>query len=76
MLVTAPPGDTHRLFVVEQTGTVRIVRDGEVLPTPFLDLREKVKVTSEPGLLSIAFAPDYATSGLFYAFYNSTAGQR
>ena len=74
VLVTAPPGDTHRLFVVEQTGTVRIVRDGEVLPTPFLDLREKVKVTSEPGLLSIAFAPDYATSGLFYAFYNSTAG--
>ena len=74
VLVTAPPGDTRRLFVVEQTGTVRIVRDGEVLPAPFLDLREKVKVTSEPGLLSIAFAPDYATSGLFYAFYNSTAG--
>ena len=29
---------------------------------------------SEPGLLSIAFAPDYATSGLFYAFYNTAAG--
>ncbi len=74
VLVTAPPGDTGRIFVVEQTGTVRIVRDGEILPTPFLDLREKVEVSSEPGLLSIAFAPDYATSGLFYAFYNSTAG--
>ena len=74
VLVTAPPGDTRRLFVVEQTGTVRIVRDGEVLPAPFLDLRERVKVTSEPGLLSIAFAPDYATSGLFYAFFDSTAG--
>ena len=68
------PATRDRLFVVEQTGTVRVVRDGEVLPTPFLDLRDKVKISSEPGLLSIAFAPDYATSGLFYAFYNSTAG--
>jgi glucose/arabinose dehydrogenase len=74
VLVTAPPGDARRIFVVEQSGTIRVVRDGEILPTPFLDLRDKVKVLSEPGLLSIAFAPDYATSGLFYAFYNSTAG--
>ena len=74
VLVTAPPGDTRRLFIVEQAGTIRIVRDGELRPTPFLDIRDKVKVTSEPGLLSIAFAQDYATSGLFYAFYNTTAG--
>lgn len=74
VLVTAPPGDVRRLFVVEQTGAVRIVRDGELLPDPFLDLREEVKLSSEPGLLAIAFAPDYAKSGLFYVFYNSTAG--
>jgi glucose/arabinose dehydrogenase len=74
VLLTAPPGDTHRLFLVEQTGLVKIVRDGALLRTPFLDLRDKVKFSSEPGLLSIAFAPDYETSGLFYAFYNSTAG--
>ncbi|HLG09273.1 MAG TPA: PQQ-dependent sugar dehydrogenase [Gaiellaceae bacterium] len=74
VLVTAPPGDTRRVFVVEQAGTIRIVRDGELLSTPFLDLRDKVMLTSEPGLLSIAFAPDYAASGLFYAFYNTTAG--
>ncbi len=74
VLVTAPPGDTDRLFVVNQTGTVQVVRNGEVLPTPFLDLRDKVRFSSEPGLLSIAFAPDYATSGLFYVDYNSTAG--
>jgi len=74
VLVTAPPGDTHRLFVVEQTGGVRIVRDEVTLPRPFLDLRGEVKLSSEPGLLSIAFAPDYATSGRVYAFYNSTAG--
>ena len=69
-----PAGDTRRLFVVEQRGTVRVVREGEVLPAPFLDIRERIKPQSE-GLLSIAFAPDYAASGLFYAFYNSTAGK-
>lgn len=74
VLVTAPPGDNERIFVVEQTGTVRVIRNGELRPTPFLDLREKVKLSSEPGLLSIAFAPDYSVSGLFYAFYNTTAG--
>ena len=74
MFVTAPPGDAERVFVVEQTGVVRIIRDGVTLPSPFLDIRDKVKVSSEPGLLSVAFAPDYETSGLFYVFYNSTAG--
>ncbi len=74
MFVTAPPGDAERIFVVEQTGVIRIIRDGATLPSPFLDIRDKVKVSSEPGLLSVAFAPDYETSGLFYVFYNSTAG--
>ncbi|MGH3127652.1 MAG: PQQ-dependent sugar dehydrogenase [Gaiellaceae bacterium] len=74
VLVTASPSDTRRLFVVEQAGVVRLVRDGEVLARPFLDIREDVRLVSEPGLLSIAFAPDYATSGLFYAFYNTHAG--
>jgi glucose/arabinose dehydrogenase/uncharacterized cupredoxin-like copper-binding protein len=74
VLVTAPAGDADRIFVVEQTGAVRIVHNGQLLPTPFLDLRDKIRFSSEPGLLSIAFAPDYATSGLLYVFYNSTAG--
>jgi glucose/arabinose dehydrogenase len=74
VLVTAPPGDARRVFVVEQTGAVWIVRDGLRLANPFLDLRDRVKLSSEPGLLSIAFAPDYAKSGLVYAFYNTTAG--
>ena len=73
VLVTAPAGD-DRLFVVEHSGAVRVVRDGETLPRPFVDLTPEVKFAAESGLLSIAFAPDYATSGLFYAFYNSTAG--
>jgi glucose/arabinose dehydrogenase len=74
VLVTAPGGDARRLFVVEQAGTVRVVADGQTLPRPFLDIREDVKLTNEPGLLSIAFAPDYATSGRFYAFYNARVG--
>jgi glucose/arabinose dehydrogenase/plastocyanin len=72
--VTAPPGDASSVFVVEQSGTVRIVRDGQPLPTPFLDLRDQVTYAGESGLLSVAFAPDYAQSGHVYAFYNSRHG--
>ncbi len=74
VLVTAPPDDTQRVFVVEQTGTVQVVRGGEVLPRPFLDLRGQVTAAGESGLLSIAFAPDYQESGLVYAFYNLRGG--
>jgi glucose/arabinose dehydrogenase len=73
VLVTAPAGD-DRLYVVEQTGAVRVVQSGEVLPEPFLDLRGRVTSSGESGLLSIAFAPDYATSGLLYAFLNLPGG--
>jgi glucose/arabinose dehydrogenase len=74
VLVTAPAGDS-RLFVVEQTGTIRVIsEDGHVLPQPFLDIRDRVHISSEPGLLGLAFAPDYATSGLAYVFYNSRSG--
>jgi glucose/arabinose dehydrogenase/uncharacterized cupredoxin-like copper-binding protein len=72
--VTAPAGDPSSVFVVEQSGAVRIVRDGQLLPTPFLDLRSQVTYSGESGLLSIAFAPDYEESGLLYAFYNSRQG--
>lgn len=74
VLVTAPPADRNDVFVVQQTGTVRVVRDGDVLPAPFLDLRDKVAAQGESGLLSIAFAPDYAESGLLYAMYNAREG--
>jgi hypothetical protein len=60
--VTAPPGDAHRIFVVEKTGAIQIVKDGQKLAQPFLSLAGKVSGGSEQGLLSMAFAPDYATS--------------
>jgi glucose/arabinose dehydrogenase len=72
--VTAPRGDTHRLFVVEKGGRVLIVKNGTLLSRPFLDLTGKVGTGTEQGLLSLAFGPHYATSGRFYVFYTDLAG--
>jgi hypothetical protein len=69
--VTAPAGDPHRLFVVEQAGRIMEVRDGQKLDTPFLDITGFVRCCGEQGLLSMAFAPDYATSGRFYVYYTA-----
>jgi glucose/arabinose dehydrogenase len=71
LYVTSPPGDRHRIFVVEQAGTIRVVRDGHRLAAPFLDIRRLVVSGGEQGLLSLAFAPDYARSGLFYVMYTA-----
>ena len=72
--VTSPPGDRRRLFVVEQGGRVRITRDGRTLSRPFLDLRGRISAGGERGLLSLAFAPDYARSGRFYVYYTARDG--
>ncbi len=67
--VTSPPAD-DRLFVVERTGRVWILDRGKRLPRPFLDLSPRVSTAGdEEGLLSLAFAPDYSTSGRFYVDY-------
>ena len=71
--VTSPPGDTRRLFVVEQAGTIRVIRDGRTSDRPFLDISDLVTAGGEQGLLSMAFAPDYATSGRFYVYYTDNA---
>ena len=73
--VTAPPGD-ERLFVVERAGRVWIVDHDRRLIRPFLDLSRRVSVAGyEEGLLSLAFAPDYATSGLLYVDYTDLEGR-
>src|SRR4051795_4932473 len=69
--VAAPPGDPHRLFVVEQGGRIMEVRDGQKLAAPFLDIASDVRSGGEQGLLSMAFAPDYATSRKFYIYYTA-----
>src|SRR5690606_4528149 len=69
-----PPGD-DRLFVVEQTGAVRIIEDGAVLSEPFIDLASRITTAgNEQGLLSIAFHPDYASNGYFYVNYTALSG--
>jgi glucose/arabinose dehydrogenase len=72
--VTQAPGDRSRLFVVEQAGRIRVVRNGRTLKAPFLDLTDRVTSGGEQGLLSVAFAPDYAKSGLLYVFYTDLDG--
>jgi glucose/arabinose dehydrogenase len=65
--VTGPPGDGSQVLVVERFG--RIMEVGS--PTPFLDLTGQVDTNSEEGLLSMAFARDYATSGRYWILYNA-----
>ncbi|MGH2900099.1 MAG: PQQ-dependent sugar dehydrogenase, partial [Solirubrobacteraceae bacterium] len=72
--VTAPPGDKRRIFVVEQGGTIRVVRGGKRVSRPFLDIRSKVVSGGEQGLLSLAFAPDYASTRRFYVNYTDRSG--
>jgi glucose/arabinose dehydrogenase len=74
VFVTVPPGDKSRLFVVEKGGKVRVVKGGKTLDRPFLDVSDKVATGSEQGLLSLAFAPDYASSGRFYVYYTDGNG--
>jgi glucose/arabinose dehydrogenase len=69
LYVTAPPGDTRRIFVVEQGGRIMVVRGGRKLARPFLDISGRVLAGGERGLLSMAFAPDYATSRRFYVYF-------
>jgi glucose/arabinose dehydrogenase len=72
--VTAPPGDKHRVFVVERAGRIRVLKDGRKLATPFLDISPQVSTDSERGLLSMAFAPDYKTSRRFYIYFTDHNG--
>ena len=72
--VTAPRGDRRRIFVVEQAGVIRVVRGGRRLEQPFLDIRRLVTSGGEQGLLSMAFAPDYARTRRFYVNYTDKQG--
>jgi len=65
------PTDRTVQFVVQQAGRIRVVRNGTVLPTDFLNLSSAIACCGERGLLGLAFAPDYESSGrLFVNFTN------
>jgi len=73
LYLTSPPGDS-RLFVVEQAGRIRIIKNGTLLAKPFLDITSRVSSGGERGLLSVAFHPSYATNGLFFVNFTDLAG--
>jgi len=69
------PRGTSRLFIVEKAGHIRLVEDGAVRPTPFLDITDRVgSQRNEQGLLSVAFPPDFASSEIFYVNYTDRRG--
>lgn len=64
-----------RLFVVERAGYIRIIKNGSLLATPYLDIDTLVgSGESEQGLLSVAFDRDYKTNGVFYVNYTNNSG--
>jgi glucose/arabinose dehydrogenase len=73
VFLTAPDGDA-RQFIVERNGRIRIVENGALLATPFLDISSRVNFVGERGMLSMAFDPLYATNGRFFVYYVDLGG--
>jgi len=74
LLITHAGDGSRRLFVVEQTGRIWVVVDGKPAAKPFLDVSARITTGGERGLLGLAFAPDYKSSGVFYVNYTDARG--
>jgi glucose/arabinose dehydrogenase len=72
--ITHAGDNSGRIFIVEQGGRVRILNNGSVSPTPFLDIAGRISCCVERGLLSIAFPPGYAGKNRFYVNYTNLDG--
>src|SRR5918994_8022259 len=59
-------------YIVEQRGLVRVLQNGQLLPTPFIDLRGVVLSGGERGLLGMAFDPNADSGRVFFNFTNSS----
>lgn len=74
VLAVESPDATKRLFVVDATGQIFIVKNGNKLSQPFLDIRDKLVTREEPfderGLMGLAFHPNYADNGRFFVYYS------
>lgn len=68
------PGDRSRIFVVEQPGRIRVIRDGTLVAAPFLDVSGRISTGGERGLLGLAFHPGYAQNGRFFVNYTDRNG--
>jgi glucose/arabinose dehydrogenase len=74
-LDVADPGDgSGRLFVVEQAGRIRVIKDGASLARPFLDITDRIASGGERGLLGLTFHPDYPTDPRFFVDYTDRDG--
>ena len=73
--VTHAGDGSGRLFVLEQVGRIRIVRNGELLAEPFLDISDQISCCSEQGLLNAAFPPSFPGDKQFYVSYTNEEGQ-
>jgi glucose/arabinose dehydrogenase len=70
--IAAPRGDRRRRFVVQREGSIVLVRGGR--RSTFLDIEDRVTTGGESGLLSMAFARDYESSGRFFVYYTDNQG--
>jgi glucose/arabinose dehydrogenase len=73
LFLTESPDNSGRLFLLDQSGQIYIIKDGERLDEPFLDIQSEVILEAPPderGLLGLAFHPDYTTNGKFYVYYS------
>jgi hypothetical protein len=70
----AAPGDRERLYVVEQGGRIRVIRNGQLQATPFLDVAGRISSGGERGLLGLAFHPQFATSRRLFVNYTNPRG--
>ncbi len=66
--------DSGRIFIVEQPGRIKILKDNIILRAPFLDITDRVRSGGERGLLSIAFPPTYRDKRYFYVNYTNASG--
>lgn len=70
----AIPGDRARLFIAEQGGKIRVVKNGVLLSAAFLDLGGRISSGGERGLLGLAFHPQYGQNGRFFVNYTEPSG--
>ena len=73
--MAAISGDSGRLLILEQEGVIRLIENGDLKESPFLDIRDRINIQgSEQGLLGIALAPDFIDSRIFYLNYTDLIG--
>jgi glucose/arabinose dehydrogenase len=75
VFVTHAGDDSDRLFVVQKSGAIIVLRNGKPSATPFLDISDRITASgSEQGLLGLAFHPDYKNNGRFFVYYTASNG--